>query len=593
MRHGGRSSILLVLVATLLVACGSAEDRINEAVPVADAVQAAKVKFDAAVNALPSADRKELEAQYRNQLKVRALECSAGYSPSLFSSSASIRQTIGNSGCFESADQALLQWMGLRRASLLAAMPPLRPMPAGPAGMLVAKDRITRLAVAEAAGVALLQVDNGYELVDIATGQVLGHGGALKGRPVLSPNGRLVASGGGKDARVWDAGSGEELALLADVKVSDVFWVGQRGLLYVAGDRKLTFLDLTSGVALPVPSDVQDVFAVTPTPGQPDTFVVLGNDRAATLKIACDAKACSPRLLQETRLGVASAWSPGAVAVVGNRAFLARARMLHQVDLGSLHTQAITFEPMFLREVVATSDPDKLIIKGDSLGSFGRSSMYLYSVANRTLAKVDTDRLLTNRLSYAPGLRTNLGIDGSKVVTVSDFPAAPPVPMASVINALQFAEQAAKLELEGRLAAVRAARDAAFAGYPRGPSTLVTESGAGPSRSFGSGEAGLNEAVRAGVLRLGNAGDVNAWKTAYTSKTGQSVGRDFDDRIRSMSVYVVTGDMAIPSGLNGAHAVVFVLPRGAPHPRGNAGHSPILDIKSGSCGGPICGMILR
>ncbi|MDR6841149.1 hypothetical protein [Pseudoxanthomonas sacheonensis] len=51
-------------------------------------------------------------------------------------------------------------------------------------------------------------------------------------------------------------------------------------------------------------------------------------------------------------------------------------------------------------------------------------------------------------------------------------------------------------------------------------------------------------------------------------------------------------DFEIPAGLTGAHAVVFLVEPLVPFPRGDAGHSPILDVESGACIGAICRMLM-
>lgn len=60
-----------------------------------------------------------------------------------------------------------------------------------------------------------------------------------------------------------------------------------------------------------------------------------------------------------------------------------------------------------------------------------------------------------------------------------------------------------------------------------------------------------------------------------------------------LEVFVIERDFVIPSGLHGAHAVIFVLEPIAPHPRGDPGHSAILDMQSGTCVGAVCRMILE
>jgi len=595
MKHAPRSVTLLALTAALLAGCGSVEDRINKAIPVSKDVEVAKAALDKASQDLSSDRRKELAAQYQSQLKLRVLECSDGYTPSTFASMETIKDEIGNAECFVSADAKLRQWLGMRRAGLLAAMPPLRPVPAQPPAMLVATDRIQNAAVAEQAGVAVLQVGSRYELMDLTDGKTIHIGDQADGKPALSPNGRVIVSADDGEARLQDAETGEPLTTLSDVGAGRVYWANDKGLIYRKAKGKLAYFDWISGSESDVPLDSNSLVAVVSVPSQPDTFMLLGNERAATLRLNCKDKACVPELSQERKLPGSAIWA-GNIGVVGGEAFFSGGQMLNRIQLDTLQSKSVSFDPMYLSEVIATRNPDTLIVKGTVRDALGGSNLYLYSIRNQTLAKIDTERLLSTRLFYAPALRSTMSIDGSKLVIANDLPTAPPVALESAISSMQFEAEAAKLEMLDRLQTLRAAREslAATSSQRSFPTAFASsDASAAVSRTFPAGEAGLTEAVRAGVLRLGNSGDVDAWKRSYLSHTGKSASRDFDDHIRMMKVYVITGDLVIPSGLAGANAVVFVLNRGTPYPRGNAGHSPILDVRSGSCGGSICGMILR
>lgn len=99
------------------------------------------------------------------------------------------------------------------------------------------------------------------------------------------------------------------------------------------------------------------------------------------------------------------------------------------------------------------------------------------------------------------------------------------------------------------------------------------------------GEAGLSEALRDGRLRLAADHELREW-------IARSGGRGSMESLTSSGrAYVVTRDMTLPGGLYGAHSAVFLLPRGVPFPRGNPGHSAILDMASGACAGAICGIL--
>ena len=118
-----------------------------------------------------------------------------------------------------------------------------------------------------------------------------------------------------------------------------------------------------------------------------------------------------------------------------------------------------------------------------------------------------------------------------------------------------------------------------------------------PARAVASslpeGEAGLVEAMRKGLLRPASGSDLSVWKSRWSQANSRSVPRTFDERTQMMTAYVIQRDFDIPAGLSGAHSVVFVLERGVPYPRGDAGHSVILDQATGACMGAVCGMLLR
>lgn len=104
------------------------------------------------------------------------------------------------------------------------------------------------------------------------------------------------------------------------------------------------------------------------------------------------------------------------------------------------------------------------------------------------------------------------------------------------------------------------------------------------------GRAGLIEALRRGELRPGSQADIARWATAARA-SGQSIETE---RLTggAMDVFVIEKDFVVPGRLTGAHAVIFVLDAGRPFPRGDLGHSVILDVPSGGCIGVTCGIML-
>jgi hypothetical protein len=124
---------------------------------------------------------------------------------------------------------------------------------------------------------------------------------------------------------------------------------------------------------------------------------------------------------------------------------------------------------------------------------------------------------------------------------------------------------------------------------PRDPPPVRAAPPASPALS---GKAALVEAVRAGQLRPANGDDLSRWAARWSAANRRGVPAVFQERSVQMTAYVIQRDFTIPDGLYGAHSVVFLLDTRVPYPRGNPGHSAILDLSTGSCMGALCGILL-
>ena len=136
-----------------------------------------------------------------------------------------------------------------------------------------------------------------------------------------------------------------------------------------------------------------------------------------------------------------------------------------------------------------------------------------------------------------------------------------------------------------------------------GEARLETDASAVAADSFRdlnappAGQAGIEAALRAGVLRSASAADVAAWEAAHDrQRAPEDVPPVQGGRQRSgppsmpHRAYVVLREFAIPAGLYGAHSATFYLAPGVPRPTGNPGHSTIRDLATGTCTGAICDM---
>lgn len=110
-----------------------------------------------------------------------------------------------------------------------------------------------------------------------------------------------------------------------------------------------------------------------------------------------------------------------------------------------------------------------------------------------------------------------------------------------------------------------------------------------------AGPAGLQDAVRKGLLRHATPADAQAWANAVAANTPNAdlppvagQGRPLPRAPSFHSGYVVLKTFTFPAGLYGGNSATFFVPQGVPSPQGNAGHSTVYDHNTLACGGPSC-----
>ena len=139
-------------------------------------------------------------------------------------------------------------------------------------------------------------------------------------------------------------------------------------------------------------------------------------------------------------------------------------------------------------------------------------------------------------------------------------------------------------------------------GEPIAPGTkLVTSSDISPDAYIDksaplAGQAGLEDALKKGLLRKATAADAEAWSNAVDINSpkrdvppvaGEGIPKP--PRPRMYNAYVVMKPFTYPSGLHGAQSATFFIPKGLPKPMGNPGHSAVYDFNTLSCKGALCG----
>jgi hypothetical protein len=102
-----------------------------------------------------------------------------------------------------------------------------------------------------------------------------------------------------------------------------------------------------------------------------------------------------------------------------------------------------------------------------------------------------------------------------------------------------------------------------------------------------AGRAGLDEALRKGVLRLTSDYDWQAWSGAVTRDAARHDLPPVSSSIEPthFSAYVVVRPFTFPTGLHGADAATFFVPEGVPLPDGDPGHSMVYAFDNRVCQG--------
>lgn len=117
-----------------------------------------------------------------------------------------------------------------------------------------------------------------------------------------------------------------------------------------------------------------------------------------------------------------------------------------------------------------------------------------------------------------------------------------------------------------------------------------------------AGPAGLEDAVRKGILRKATAADADAWAEAILQNAAQQDIPPIANKSLlkpagpgTYNTYVVLKAFTYPEGLYGGHSATFLIPKDVPRPTGNPGHSAVYDFSTLKCEGGICGprMLMR
>lgn len=426
---------------------GSPEDRINAAVPVSEAATQAKQAFDALARA-QSFDAGRIDNEFHDRLRMRALECAHGYSPSLLQSEAHIRDQLSDTDCFEKFDHSLAQWIGLRHVGLLLAAPPLRPIPTQEiAPYLVASERISEASFARQAGIAVLHTAKQHEVFDLGSGERLQRI-ARESRSFvvdISDNGRLLSLNQDQATLVLDLEQGKPLLQLDNVRDQHLFWVGQAGALYVPEDQRAPlFVDLLNGRQSPIPASINNVRMLAPTP-VPGRYALLGSNRHAAIDVNGGAQGWNATLALEADAAQTVGHWPRTNLTTDAGTYIGQQNGPALLDLRTLAVNKVDLKPLMISMAVPTADPDATYLFGHYRSATGiEYQALLYSASKHTLAPAEIGKRLSSTMIFIPSIKRNALRDDFKLTLLTGLQASQaPIDAATYLRQLPVVDPAA------------------------------------------------------------------------------------------------------------------------------------------------------
>lgn len=391
----------------------SPEERINATFPVSDA---ARVAVDSTLEIATDIQKREVEVQVNALLKLRALDCAKGYQPAWHSSYEDIRRAVINKSCFVKKDDEIAQWLGLRKIGLLLAQPPLVLLPEQPPQSITASGFIQSAYFAANAGVALLETPHSIDLVDLGTSGVISSESRNKSMAgALSPNGRLYLMSSDNVLRIKRVDTGSVVAEFMGILPYQFYWLDDRVAAYATRDFKVVLLDLISGKQITIPFIKGHLFQSVRLSGDASRYAFF-TDSGVTV-VEFDQKSSVVNLLTDTTINSTVWASNTSGATADGKYYFTASNDLVLVDMESMEVESISFEPFRLQTGIPTPDPDKIILTGfinppshdDPMG------IYLYSISQRILSRVDQENIFPPRYLIIPSLGRQGIISNDKI----------------------------------------------------------------------------------------------------------------------------------------------------------------------------------
>jgi hypothetical protein len=417
------------------------EQRIITAFPVSESVGTAKA---AALEFANEGRRKKIEEQFDARLRSRALSCAKEYAPAWYTPSSQIRKKL-DERCFAAADEEIARWLGILRAGLLLARPPLTPVPWRAPSTIIASGPIDFARFADNAAVTLVQTQDAIEVIDFGAGKILFQevrGSAVLGYP--SPNGRLFTFVEENNLQVRESETGRIAAEFSPTRAHLFHWLDYRTAVYSTRDFTQNFLvDFSSGAEIAIPLLKGHVlFRAIHAPGSENEYILFSSRGVTKIELVRRESEPGVKLVDESMIsGHIWAFNTSGPTTEGIRYFSV-VPDLALVALDSLQIDRTSFAPFHIQSGLPTPDPDKLVITGFLKPDATKD--FVYSISTRMLMPINRAKVNLQRLSYVASLRRFAVIASARIDLVEVIPTLEPISLSRFLSEARLAAPAVK-----------------------------------------------------------------------------------------------------------------------------------------------------
>lgn len=381
-----------------------------------------------------------VQQQLSSRLQYRLIKCSPTYMPRWYESLERVQQRVDNSACFAQQNEQLAQWAGLLEVGLILRQPPLHPISTQPTTQVSADSDIHFGHYATHAGVAILGLHAKVQLVDIGTGEVLLRVPRSNYRSIsnLSTNGRLFTDQGETgETLIREVDGGRTVLKLPVRQWCSFIWLDSRTSACMNG-QYLSFVDYRRGQVVQTDLPALPYFQAASVPGKPDHYVLLGWERIIEVQLTQRDSTPRAQLVRELDTErLTGSWDTDALIrsqlnADGSRYLMAtEAGRLVEFSLRDLQTRVIDTRPLFVRRVVPTADPAKVLFyggfkpRGDTV-----DNGFVFDLEQQQMAPVTARRRYDETLDFVGSLSGMAVVRKNTLTLIKDLPVGEPVALA-------------------------------------------------------------------------------------------------------------------------------------------------------------------